>query len=147
MSMSQTQTINERLKIAIEEAGLSQRQFAFKLGLAPTSISSVVNGRNFLQFDLAVKACEILGITMDWLAWGRPEDRLDSILTQLNTADKTGKRARIEYLMKIIEQLETGDADEVYEFSIYEVDKKIRAVVDRKKKTVHLDESNLSTRV
>lgn len=143
VNMSRIQTINERLKIAIEQAGLSQRQFAFKLGVAPTSINSVVKGRNFLQFELAVKACEILGISMDWLAWGKKEDHMDDLLTQLDSAGKVSKRVRIEYLMNIIDQLESIEAEDIYEFTIYEIDKRVRAVVNRKKKIVQLGEESL----
>lgn len=130
-------SIYNRFRQAIANSGISQRQLAFRLGITPGSINKVVTGRNFLQFDLAKKACEILGISMDWLAWGKEEDKEDNLLHRLDQVSNTG-RARVEYILAIIDEMDAASQEEIYEFTIIEMDRKIRTVIDRKKKTAEI---------
>jgi transcriptional regulator with XRE-family HTH domain len=82
--------------------GVDQKTLAMRLGLSQASISKIINSKQYLDFDLAVKACEFLDITLEWLAYGR------------ETAAGGGRkpyyanpeRQRIEYLMSIIEETE-----------------------------------------
>ena len=134
-------SITKRFKQAIKNSKISQRQLAIKLGLHPVSIGHVVSGRNFLKFDLMVKACEILGVSMDWLAWGK-EEKEDNILARLDQVNNTG-RARIEYILAIIDEMDAASREEIYEFTIIEMDKKIRTVINRKKKTAEITEEAL----
>lgn len=143
VNVNEIPSVNQRLKIAIERAGFSQRQFAFKLGLNPVSINHVVSGRNFLQFDLAVRACEILDISMDWLAWGKEDDNSDSLLARLDSAEQASKEARIEYMLSIVRAMDAAMADEVYDFTILELDKKIRTVINRGKQSAEIIEEAL----
>lgn len=141
--MNTTQTPNERLGLAIQQAGISQRQLAIKLGLNASSINQVVNGRSFLHFDLAAKACEILDISMDWLAWGKEDDNSDSLLARLDSAEQASKEARIEYMLSIVRAMDAAMADEVYDFTILELDKKIRTVINRGKQSAEIIEEAL----
>ncbi|MGL4525081.1 MAG: helix-turn-helix domain-containing protein [Spirochaetia bacterium] len=132
--------VNQRLRMAIDRAGISQRQLALKLGLNPTSISHVVSGRSFLQFDLARQACEILDISMDWLAWGTSTNKGEDLLAQLDATGTASKEARLEYMIAIVRQMDQASQDEVFDFTIIELDKKIRTVIDRRSQTATISE-------
>jgi transcriptional regulator with XRE-family HTH domain len=87
------------LALALKRKKLKQIELAKKLRITRTAISKIINGTQYLDFDLAVQACEILEISLDWLAHGNE--------------GKTGPayhrnpdRQRIEYLLSIIREAE-----------------------------------------
>jgi transcriptional regulator with XRE-family HTH domain len=90
----------ERLRSAMRKRGVNQSDMAKYLGISSASISLVVNGKQHLDFDLAVKACDLLGITLDWLAYGREP----IIGTNKKPYYTNPERQRIEYLMSIMEE-------------------------------------------
>jgi transcriptional regulator with XRE-family HTH domain len=89
-------TKQERLAAAIKQKGLDQKTFAEKLGVSKSTISRILSGQFYLDFDAAVKACELLDITLDWLAYGRePPDA---------PYYRDPERQRIEYLLSILKK-------------------------------------------
>jgi transcriptional regulator with XRE-family HTH domain len=68
--------------------------------VSPSTISLVLSGKQYLDFDLAVKACEFLDITLEWLAYGRETG------TGRKPYYANPERQRIEYLMSIIDDTE-----------------------------------------
>ena len=64
------QTYGERLAAAIKLRNLKQADIAKELNITQTAVSKIITGTQYLDFDLAVKACEILEISLDWLAYG-----------------------------------------------------------------------------
>jgi len=93
------QTYGERLAAALKLRNFKQADLAKRLKIQQTAISKIIKGVQYLDFDLAVKACEILGISLNWLAYGT-----DKELKQPYYRDP--ERQRIEYLMSIIEKAE-----------------------------------------
>jgi transcriptional regulator with XRE-family HTH domain len=89
----------ERLAAALKMKNLKQIELAKKLHITRTAISKIINGTQYFDFDLAVKACEILEIPLDWLAYGTDPETKPPFY-------KNPERQRIEYLMSIIKEAE-----------------------------------------
>ena len=64
------QSYGERLAAALKLRNFKQADLAKKLNISQTAISKIIKGVQYLDFDLAVKACEILDISLIWLAYG-----------------------------------------------------------------------------
>ena len=93
------QTYGERLATALKLKNLKQIDLARKLGITRTAVSKIVNGTQYLDFDLAVKACEALEISLDWLAYGIETETKPSFY-------RNPDRQRIEYLMSLMKESE-----------------------------------------
>jgi transcriptional regulator with XRE-family HTH domain len=89
----------ERLALALKRKNLKQIELARDLKITRTAISKIINGAQYLDFDLAVRACEILEISLDWLAHGN-EGTAHSVYY------RNPDRQRIEYLLSIIREAE-----------------------------------------
>jgi transcriptional regulator with XRE-family HTH domain len=93
------QTYGERLASALKLRNLKQAELAKELGITRTAVSKIVNGTQYLDFDLAVKACEVLEISLDWLAYGIDLETRPPFY-------RNPERQRIEYLLSIIKEAE-----------------------------------------
>jgi len=93
------QTYGERLAAAIKLRHLKQTDLAKELNITQTAISKIINGNQYLDFDLAVKACEFLEISLDWLAYGFDQETKPSFY-------RNPERQRIEYLLSIMKEAE-----------------------------------------
>jgi len=89
----------ERLAAALKLKNLKQADLANELKISQTTISKIIKGVQYLDFDLAVKACEILDISLDWLAYGIDKEPKPPFY-------RNPERQRIEYLMSIMEKAE-----------------------------------------
>ncbi|MDR1419783.1 MAG: helix-turn-helix domain-containing protein [Treponema sp.] len=88
----------ERLALALKRKNLKQSELAEKLKIARTAVSKIINGTQYLDFDLAVRTCEILEISLDWLAYGNEGHNA--------IYHRNPDRQRIEYLLSIIREAE-----------------------------------------
>jgi transcriptional regulator with XRE-family HTH domain len=93
------QNYGDRLAAALKLRNLKQSDLANVLGITRTAVSKIINGSQYLDFDLAVKACEVLEISLDWLAYG-----ID--LETKPTFYRNPERQRIEYLMSLMKEAE-----------------------------------------
>jgi len=93
------QTYGDRLAAAIKLRGLKQADIAKALNLPQTAISKIINGNQYLDFDLAVKACEFLEISLDWLAYGFDRETKPAFY-------RNPERQRIEYLLSLVKDAE-----------------------------------------
>jgi transcriptional regulator with XRE-family HTH domain len=93
------QSNGERLAAALRLKGLKQAELADELGITQAAVSKIINGSQYLDFDLAVKACKILDITLGWLAYGEEQDADSRFF-------RNPQRQRIEYLLSIINEAE-----------------------------------------
>jgi len=93
------QSYGERLAAALKLKSLKQADLAKKLNISQTAISKIITGVQFLDFDLAVKACEILDISLNWLAYGTDNEPKPPFY-------RNPERQRIEYLISIMEKAE-----------------------------------------
>jgi transcriptional regulator with XRE-family HTH domain len=93
------QNYGERLATALKLRNFKQSDFARELNITRTAVSKIINGSQYLDFDLAVKACEILEISLNWLAYGIDPEAKPLFY-------RNPERQRIEYLMAIIKEAE-----------------------------------------
>jgi transcriptional regulator with XRE-family HTH domain len=93
------QPYGERLAAALRLKNLKQMDLADKLNITQAAVSKIINGSQYLDFDLAVKACEILEISLNWLAYGVDKEPKPQYY-------RDPERQRIEYLMSIMEKAE-----------------------------------------
>ncbi|MDR3342698.1 MAG: helix-turn-helix domain-containing protein [Treponema sp.] len=70
------------------------------LEIPQPSISRIINGKQYPDFDLAIKASDLLGIGLDWLAYGR-----EQVGTNKKPYYTNPERQRIEYLMSLLSGL------------------------------------------
>ncbi|GHT95005.1 hypothetical protein FACS1894141_2810 [Spirochaetia bacterium] len=93
------QNYGERLAAALKLRGFKQSDLAKELGITRSAVSKIITGSQYLDFDLAVKACEVLEISLDWLAYGLDMDVKPPFY-------RDPERQRIEYLLSIIKEAE-----------------------------------------
>jgi transcriptional regulator with XRE-family HTH domain len=93
------QNYGDRLAAALKLRNLKQSDLARELNITQTGISKIINGTQYLDFDLAVKACEVLEISLDWLAYGIDLETKPPFY-------RNPERQRIEYLMSIMKEAE-----------------------------------------
>ena len=93
------QSYGERLASAIRLKNLKQVDLANELNITQAAVSKIVNGYQYLDFDLAVKACKVLDISLSWLAYGEEPDAKSPF-------HRNPERQRIEYLLSIINEAE-----------------------------------------
>jgi transcriptional regulator with XRE-family HTH domain len=91
------QQYGERLAAALKLRNLKQSDLARELTITRTAVSKIINGTQYLDFDLAVKACEVLEISLGWLAYGVDTETKPPFY-------RNPERQRIEYLMSIMEE-------------------------------------------
>jgi transcriptional regulator with XRE-family HTH domain len=91
------ETQQDRLASGMKRKGCNQKELAQMLGVSSATISRVLSGQQFLDFDLTIKACEYLDISLDWLAYGREP-------TSETAYYRNPERQRIEYLLSILEE-------------------------------------------
>jgi transcriptional regulator with XRE-family HTH domain len=85
--------------LALKRRNLKQVDLANKLKITRTAVSKIINGTQYMDFDLAVRACEILEISLDWLAYGNEGNNHSAY-------HRNPDRQRIEYLLSIIREAE-----------------------------------------
>jgi transcriptional regulator with XRE-family HTH domain len=93
------QTYGKRLAATLKLKNLKQADLANELNISQATISKVINGTQYLDFDLAIKACKILEVSLDWLAYGAEQETRPPFY-------RSPERQRIEYLMSIIKEAE-----------------------------------------
>ena len=93
------QSYGDRLAAALRLKNFKQADLAQKLNICQTAVSKIINGVQYLDFDLAVKACEILDISLNWLAYGKENEPKPLY-------HREPERQRIEYLISIMEKAE-----------------------------------------
>lgn len=82
--------LSERLRLAMDEAGMSQAELARKVGVKAPSINGWLSGKaKFLRGENLLAAARALKVSQDWLATGkgsmRPAADADASLRQANT--------------------------------------------------------------
>jgi len=134
------QSYGERLAAAIKLRNLKQAEFAKELKITQTAVSKIINGTQYLDFNLAIKACEVLEISLDWLAYG----------INLETKPpfyRNPERQRIEYLMSIMKEAEFPMVivamEEIIEIRLSEKPP-VRKQLSGKKKPVKTEEKKTS---
>ena len=92
------QSYGERLAAALRLKNLKQADLAKELHITQAAVSKIINGSQYLDFDLAVKPCKVLDISLNWLAAGAEQ--------AAPRFYRNPQRQRIEYLLSIINEAE-----------------------------------------
>ena len=61
----------ERLVLAAKQKGISQKELAKKLGVSASTVSDWANGKTEPKGPNLIKAAEIIGVSVDYLAGGQ----------------------------------------------------------------------------
>ena len=93
------QAYGDRLAAALKLRNRKQSDLARELNITQAAVSKIINGLQYLDFDMAVKACEFLEISLDWLAYGYDQDTKPPFY-------RNPERQRIEYLLSIMKEAE-----------------------------------------
>ena len=93
------QCYGERLAAALRLKNIKQADLATELNITQATVSKIINGTQYLDFDLAVKACKVLDISLDYLAHG-------AVQGDCHRFHRNPDRQRIEYLLSIIQEAE-----------------------------------------
>lgn len=82
-------TFGERLSYAIKVRGVIRKTFAEWIGVTPTYLSLIANGKTFPSEKLTDRICEKLSINRQWLETGegdmeKPDDDLIQMADLIN---------------------------------------------------------------
>jgi transcriptional regulator with XRE-family HTH domain len=83
--------IGERIKRARTMNGLKQEQLAEKVGVNPSHISDLERGQSGISLGTIISMCNTLGVSSDYLLFGKDTlrgDNLDKMLKQLDNEEK-----------------------------------------------------------
>lgn len=69
-------TIPERLNLLLEDRGLSQSELARRSGYKQPQVNLWVNGKSRLFADQAIKLCQALSVSADWLLDEEADDKI-----------------------------------------------------------------------
>ena len=104
-----------RLAYLIKENGLTQKEFAQQLNLAPTTVNNYVKGLREPDLDTIGKFCDFFGCTVDYLL-GRSSapvavasDEDYALLSAYHAADQNIRNA-IDALLQPWLEIESEDA-------------------------------------
>lgn len=72
--------MNERIRLLIESLGLTQAEFAEKVGIQPSTLSNALRGRNDVSSTIIIKIHETYPeISINWLMFGEGESNIESV--------------------------------------------------------------------
>lgn len=99
--------VNDRIKKIRKDAGLTQEQFAKKLGVKRNTVATYEMGRS-TPIDAAIASiCREFGVNEDWLRNGNEPmylpagDKLERYLAQISKGDDTFIKDLIEVYMEL----------------------------------------------
>jgi transcriptional regulator with XRE-family HTH domain len=104
MNDSKAQQIANRLRLAREQAGLSQGQVASKLSLHRPAISEIEAGRRKVSAEELVSFAELYGVDVNWLAQGSA-DSTDPIVELAARELAKLKKEDLETVMRLLQAL------------------------------------------
>ena len=81
------------LKEIVDESGLTQEDFAKRLGTTPKNLSKLINGKQGVSNDIAMKLSRLLGTSIDY--WLNLQKTYDSLLAEYDSAEELKKERKI----------------------------------------------------
>ena len=88
--------MKERINQLILNEGMTAVQFAEKVGISPSSLSHILNGRNEPTLKVLMKIHEVCGVRLEWLAYGTGE-MMDKQETEENSENDASLFAEIPF--------------------------------------------------
>ena len=90
------ETILERVKFIIKQSGLTNRKFAFMLGVDPARFSRIIYAETAPNLDFLMKISNAFDISMDYLSFGKTKLKLIPNLQDMSIS----REASIDMLPK-----------------------------------------------
>lgn len=109
--MEQRKAIAERLKLAREQAGLSQGQVAAKLDWHRPTVSEIEAGRRRVAADEAGRLAKLYGVDVNWIVTGDDSEADPAIQLAARVLSKL-KREDAEKILKLLRRLPRVGDDE-----------------------------------
>lgn len=81
------------LKEIVEESGLTQEDFAKRLGTTPKNLSKLINGEQRVSIDMAMKLSRLLGTSTDY--WLNLQKSYDSLLAEYDSFEELKNERKI----------------------------------------------------
>lgn len=88
------------IKEIIEDLGISQQDFAKRLGTTPKTISVLIKGEQRLSADIALKLSKMLGTSPEF--WLNLQDSYDTVLAEIDSIDELARET------EVLKQLDYG---------------------------------------
>jgi transcriptional regulator with XRE-family HTH domain len=60
--------VGEKIKIALEAKGMSQKELSEKAHATEASISRYINGERYPKWQIVKRIADVLDVSLDWLA-------------------------------------------------------------------------------
>ena len=108
--MQQRKAIAERLKLAREQAGLSQGQVAAKVGWHRPTVSEIEAGRRRVAADEAGLLAKLYGVDVNWIVMGDDIDADPAIQLAARVLSKL-KKEDAEKILKLLRRLPPAGGD------------------------------------
>ena len=66
--------VGEKIKIALEVKGMSQKELSEKAHATEASISRYINGERYPKWQIVKRIADVLDVSLDWLADRKTEN-------------------------------------------------------------------------
>jgi repressor LexA len=108
------QKFGERLKNAIKESDMTQKDLAKEIGISKTSVNNYVNGR-IPDVAILYELSSFLGVTMEWLLTGKPSAQINlKGFQDLTEEDQQDLEVFLEFLKLRREKKKTNTVSTTY---------------------------------
>ena len=81
------------IKEIIEESGLSQKDFAYRLDTTPKNLSILVRGEQSLSIDIAMKLSRMLGTSVEY--WLNLQNSYDALIAEFESSKELEQERRV----------------------------------------------------
>lgn len=96
---------SDRLKTYIKELGLTNKEFAEKVGMSPQTVSNIINGRGSLTITTLFKIKEIDPcFNVNYLLFGESDNEYNNTINNNNNSIAS-VRFQVEKAIKILEEI------------------------------------------
>ena len=100
--------MHTRIRLAREQQGYTREQFAEKLDVSVSYLAELERGRTGISVKMLVKVCSLLGLSADYVLFGKARDSDTVLLDKIHRIDDQ----YIPLLNKIITELLTLNKQE-----------------------------------
>ena len=77
-----------RIRKAREESGLTREQFAEKLDVSVSYLAELERGKTGISVKMLIKVCNVLGLSADYVLFGKSRDRDTLLLDRIHRIDE-----------------------------------------------------------
>lgn len=81
------------IKEYIDEMGLTQEDFANRLGTTPKNISYIIRGEQDISIDLATKLSRVIGTSVKY--WINLQNEYDTLILEFNNKNELNEEKKV----------------------------------------------------